>query len=191
MLNPDAGAALVEFALVSPAFIALLMGAMEMGYESYMANVLDGTLNRAARSITMQTASDATIRNQLDQDLRDTIGITNNEITLTVHRESVSRYSQVLSRGEPLNDTNHNNQCDPGESYEDLNGNRRFDANAVRPDWGSANDVVVYKVTASFPRLFPIGSLIGLPDNMTLSSTKMLRIQPFGSQARASLLNCS
>jgi Flp pilus assembly protein TadG len=93
---------MVEFALVSPAFLALLMGAFELGYESYMANVLDGTLNRAARSITMESASEATIRAQLDQDLRDTMLITDNDVTLDIKRESVTRYSQIVHRAKPM-----------------------------------------------------------------------------------------
>jgi hypothetical protein len=71
-----------------------------------------------------------------------------------------------------------------------LNDNRRFDTNAVRADWGNAGDVVVYTVTANFPRLFPVAGLIGLSNTVSLSSTKMVRIQPFGVQTPAMLRSC-
>lgn len=188
--GPQAGATLVEFALVLPVFLALLMGAMDLGYERYMAGVLDGTLNRAARSITLEAGNEAATRRALDTEIRNTMRLTRADITLTITRESAKRYRQIVSRGEPLNDVNHNNRCDRGETFEDVNGNGRFDANSVRSDWGGAGDVLVYQVTAQMPRLFPVAAFVGLPDTMTLSATKMLRIQPFGPQMRTSVRSC-
>lgn len=187
---PQAGATLVEFSLVLPVFLVLLMGAIDLGYERYMAGVLDGTLNQASRSITLQAGDDAATRLALDNAIRQTMGLTRTDISLDITRASAKNYRQIIMRGEPLNDANHNNRCDPGETFEDVNANGRFDSDSLRSEWGDADDVLVYQVTARMPRLFPVAGFIGLPDTITLTSTKMLRIQPFESQTGIRLLPC-
>lgn len=186
----ERGATLVELALVAPVFLALLMATMEFGYEFYMDSVLEGTLTKSARDLSLETASDASVRTALDADLKDTMRLTNADIVVNVSREAVSRYSQVSTRKEPFNDANHNNLCDNGETFEDLNNNGHYDTDTTMSGWGNADDVVIYKVTVSFSRLFPIGGLLGLGNDTNLTSTRMLRIQPFSNRRRPALLSC-
>ncbi|MFM7027320.1 MAG: TadE/TadG family type IV pilus assembly protein [Chakrabartia sp.] len=188
--NHERGATLVEFALVAPVFLTLLMAAMEFGYELYMDSVLEGTLTKAARDLSLETASDTSVRAALDADLRDTMRLTHKDVVVSVSREAVSRYSRVTNRSEPFNDANHNNVCDDGETFEDLNDNGDYDADTTLMDWGNADDVVIYNVTVSFSRLFPIGGFLGFSDDTALTSTRMLRIQPFSNRSRPPLLTC-
>ena len=47
---------------------------------------------------------------------------------------------------------------------------------------GGARDAVLYTVTVSYPRAFPLMHLIGLPETVTSRSQTVLRNQPYGSQ---------
>ena len=135
------GASAVELALISPVAFALLFGAMEFGYEMHMNNILQGALAKATRKITLESASDRNARAALDQEIRDLMGLTHKEATIVIKREAGARFSQFQSRGEPLNDNNHNNQCDAGETYEDLNNNNAYDSQAISQGWGESDDI--------------------------------------------------
>ena len=43
------GATLVEFALVSPVMLFMMMGVFDVGYGVYMRSVLDGAIQKAGR----------------------------------------------------------------------------------------------------------------------------------------------
>ncbi len=184
------GSSAVEFALISPVAFAMLFGAMEFGYEMYMNNILQGALAKATRKITLESASDANARAALDQEIRNMMGLTHKEATILITREAGTRFSQFQSRGEPLNDNNHNNQCDAGETYEDVNNNNAYDSQAISQGWGESDDIILYSVKVTFPRLLPIGGLVGLPDTTALTSTQMMRIQPFSNRSRPALRSC-
>jgi hypothetical protein len=47
---------------------------------------------------------------------------------------------------------------------------------------GGARDVVLYTANVTYPRMFPLHSMIGLPSNVTVSATTVLRNQPFDEQ---------
>ena len=51
---------------------------------------------------------------------------------------------------------------------------------------GGAKDVVVYSVTVTYPRLFPVAKLIGLSENVKLNATTVLANQPYGDQENLS-----
>jgi len=50
---------------------------------------------------------------------------------------------------------------------------------------GSARDAVLYSVTVSYPRAFPIMKLLGFSPTVTTRSRTVLRNQPYGPQNRA------
>lgn len=184
------GATLVEFAFAAPIFLVVLMAAMEFGYLLFMQSVLEGALTKAARDLTLESASTESVRAALDEEIGDMIRLTRKGVDVAVRREAVSRYSQIRTRAEPLADSNGNGRCDAGETFEDVNHNGQFDAQAVRSEWGGADDVVVYTVTLRFGRLFPVADFIGMSDETSLTSTKMLRIQPFENRSRPTLRSC-
>jgi Flp pilus assembly protein TadG len=51
--NPSGGGAAVEFALVLPIFLALVMGALDYGYYFFSAQVVTGAAREGARAGTM------------------------------------------------------------------------------------------------------------------------------------------
>ena len=53
----ERGAALVEFALIAPALLVLLLGMFELGYNYYMQSQFQGAIQKAARDEPFNTAS--------------------------------------------------------------------------------------------------------------------------------------
>jgi Flp pilus assembly pilin Flp len=56
------GATIVEFALVSPVMILMMMGLGDMGYQVYAQSILNGAMQKAARDSAIQGgANDVTV----------------------------------------------------------------------------------------------------------------------------------
>ena len=72
---------------------------------------------------------------------------------------------------EPFEDTNGNNQRDPGECYRDINGNGSWDAEPGTTGQGGANDVVLYTMKVTYPRLFPLYGMLGWSGNQSIAAS--------------------
>lgn len=183
------GAAAVEFALISPVMVLVLMGLFDMGYTLYAGVMLQGALQEAARNSTVEGAAqalttiDSTVENQV---LRV---VPNADLVFT--RKSYSNFSDV-GLAEDYTDTNGNGACDAGEPYEDANGNGAWDQDRGTNGLGGARDAVLYTVTMTYRRPFPMASLIGLSENVSNEATTVLRNQPYDLQKSiAKLDNCA
>ena len=47
---------------------------------------------------------------------------------------------------------------------------------------GGARDAVLYKISVSYPRIMPIGRLVGGPSTQNMNAVAVLRNQPYGLQ---------
>lgn len=191
LIADSGGVTIVEFALIAPALMVLLLGVFDLGYNVYTNEMLQGAIQRAARGSTIQGAEG----NQAYLD-----GIVTKEVhsvaanaTLTFERKSYASFSRV-GRPEDYTDSNADNICDNGEPYEDANGNGKWDLDPGASGFGGARDAVLYTVTVKYPRLVPINAFLpGLNKDFTLKATTVLRNQPYGAQGPASappVLNC-
>lgn len=72
---------------------------------------------------------------------------------------------------------------DPGECIDDVNANGVWDADPGRTGQGGASAVTLYTVSLSFPNMFPVARLFGWPSRSTVSSTTVLKNQPYASQS--------
>lgn len=179
LIADKAGAALIEFAIISPVLLMLIMGSLEFGLNVYMRAVLEGAMQQAGRNSSLQTAQsstsaiDALITTQVHNILPNAV--------VTFTRENYSTYSNV-GRPEDFTDTNGNGVRDPGECFQDLNGNGVWDADAGRTGLGGANDVVEYTATVTYSKFIPAASALGISPTTSISATTMLRNQPFATQ---------
>jgi hypothetical protein len=77
------------------------------------------------------------------------------------------------------------------ERYVDANNNSRWDADRGKVGLGGARDAVLYTVVVTYPRMFPMYSLVGLPNDVTVEASTVLRSQPFDEQDRTQIQrNC-
>ncbi len=173
------GATIIEFAIVAPVMCLLLMGISDMAYQIYAQAILNGALQKAGRDSTIQGAPNNTAA--IDQKVTDMVKKIAANATFTYTRKNYDSFS--LIKPEPFTDTNGNGVRNTGECYTDVNGNGQWDSDPGTNGQGGANDVTVYTVSVTYPRLFPVASLFGWSKNQTLTASTLLKNQPYASQS--------
>lgn len=177
------GATFVEFALLSPVLLLLLMGLFDLCHRSYVQSILTGALQAAARKGTLEGNATTTAAAAIDAAVIAKVRPVANNLRWISDRKYYRGYDGVTA--EPFDDVNRNDRYDPGECFTDFNGNRLWDADPGKTGQGGANDITVYTVQVTFPRLFPLSGLLGLAAEQQVSATTALKNQPYDAQSAA------
>jgi Flp pilus assembly protein TadG len=171
------GSTIVEFAIVSPVFLILLLGVFDIGQMAYGKAVLNGAVEKAARSGSLETA-DTTAADTL---VTNTIKPVLPNATVTTSRKSYYDFADV-SRKEKWTDTNGNGTCDNGENYVDENRSGSWESDVGKSGNGGAGDVVLYTVTVTYKPIFTARWFSTYNTNRTLSAVGVRKNQPFADQ---------
>ena len=183
------GVTIVEFALVAPVLLAVVMGGFELAYQGYVQAVVRGELMKAGRDNALERAASDEERFIIDEQIRQAIQrVAPSARIAPPQRVAFSSYARVRSPAEP--DGNNNGICEPGETYEDSNRNGRWDSNSGIENGSGAKDVVVYTVNVEYDRLFPVGALVGMSNTVEISASTNLRIQPYDMQGPVPIRTC-
>lgn len=172
------GVTILEFAMVAPVMLLLLLGLFDLGYRAYAASVLQGALHDAARMATVGGYSMA----QIDARVKTRLSNFATRSTVTTAAASYYEFSGVSQPEKIVGDTVPLNSYNPGDCFEDVNGNNAYDTDRGRSGTGNADDIVRYSVTITFPRVFPLGTFMGWPNTQTLSANTVLRNQPYAGR---------
>ncbi len=183
------GATIVEFAVVAPIFIGIIMFIFDMGFMAYARSILSGEVNAVGRASALETATDET-RADMDARVAEQVRLIVPDGAVTFERESFNTYGLAQTRVEPFVDVNDNDRCDTGESYLDLNGNSRFDLDGARAGGGGARDVVIYTATLRYTRFFPVAEFFGMNRDVELQARTILKNQPFDQQSQPNSRVC-
>jgi len=159
-----------------------MIGAFDVGHTLYVRAVVQGALQKAARDsglesgLTNNAALDAKVSSQIKD-------VTGNAADVKFKRRFYRTFSAAAAaRAEPFTDTNGNSKCDGGEPFEDQNHNNVRDADGADEGQGGAKDSVLYTVTVSYPRMFPLNGLMNLSNTTTVNGSMILANQPYGDQ---------
>lgn len=183
------GATLIEFALLAPALIVLLLGLFEMGYNYYTQAQLQGAVQRAARESSTQSANSN--HAQVDANVAEAVHYIAPGATLKFSRKAYSSFSDV-HRAEDYDDLNKDNVCNDGEPFEDANGNGLWDSDRGAIGGGGARDAVLYVVDVTYNRAFGAARFFGASDTFTTQAVTVLRNQPWDGQEISSKVgNCT
>lgn len=185
LADDQTGAAIVEFALIAPVLLMTLFGLFDLGHGMYTKAMLQGAIEKASRDSTIESSTTGALDAKVSTVVRR---IAPNAV-LGFTRASYTSFSSV-GQPEDFVDTNANSSCDNGETFEDANSNGTWDAEQGRTGNGAARDAVLYTVTVSYPRQFPIARLIGQSNTMQLSVRTILRNQPYNLQAVPPTASC-
>lgn len=169
---------IVEFAMVAPVMLLLLLGLFDLGYRAYASSVLQGALHDAARMATVGGYS----MDQIDARVKTRLSNFATRSTVTTAAASYYEFSGVSQPEKIVSDTVPLNAYNPGDCFEDVNGNNAYDTDRGRSGTGNADDIVRYSVTITFPRILPMGHLMGWGDTQTLTSNTVLRNQPYAGR---------
>lgn len=188
LVRDQRGTAFMEFALAAPLFLLLALGGIDYCWQLYGQQVLQGAVNKAARSSTLEGyVNDPS---SLDSQVRAKVKTVFSNAQVNFSRKSYESFSEV-GKPEPFTDKNSNNRYDSGECFEDMNGNGNWDADRGSSGNGSADDVVVYVATMKYNRILPVWRMLGQPQEKTLVSTTVLRNQPYTTNTATSKVICT
>ena len=172
------GATALEFTIVAPVMLLLMMGLGDLLYQIYAQSVLNGAVQKAGRDSGIEGGS--ANGDTIDARVQSMVGKILGNATFTSSRKSYDTFSEVAP--EPFTDTNGNGVRDAGECFSDVNGNGTWDADPGRAGQGGAGAVTLYTMTASYPRVFPVAQLFGWSAKQTISATTLLKNQPYATQ---------
>lgn len=175
------GVIAVEFALVAPVLMLMLMGLFDLSYNMYTTQMLQGAIENAARNSSIEGAKGR--ETQLDAMITTAVRAVAPAAALTFTRRAYSSFTKA-GRPEDFTDVDSDGTCSKGEPFEDANGNGKWDTDGGKTGFGGARDAVLYTVVVKYQRAFPIAGLIpGQNKTFTLSAATVLRNQPYGQQA--------
>jgi Flp pilus assembly protein TadG len=178
------GIAAVEFAVIAPVFLVVLMGGMDFGHTLYTQAVLQGAVQKAARDSALEDGGSPTRQAAVDAVVREQALTLMNTADVQITRRGYRSFSQAAAaQAETWTDSDGNGTCNGGEVYSDANLNGQWDRDGSAASQGGAKDVTVYTVTMTYPRLFPTNTLIGFPANTTIQAQTVLQNQPYADQA--------
>lgn len=185
-----AGATIIEFAIVAPVLIVMLLGFFDTAHTLYMKAQLTGLLQKAARDSTLQNMSTAAAEAAMDANITRQVKVLARNATVVTSRRFYRNYNDAAAKvPESWGDTNGDGRCNNNESFTDTNGNGVWDADGgdggsiSSTPGGGAQDRTIYTVTVSYPHLFPLWKFLGTSPNAALTATTVLANQPYTDQS--------
>lgn len=181
------GATLIEFAFILVPLCILVLGGLDLGYQSYVRSVLQGSLNDVARSGSMEApelaCTTGTVEERIQCSIETKVDSIARNATYDIQMSNYFEFSGVGRSEKLVTDHDSNGVYDEGDCWEDLNENGQYDTDAGREGIGRADDVVFYDVTVTMPRLLPVGKLLGVPNEYRITAQTAIRNQPYARQA--------
>ena len=171
------GNVIIEFAILAPVFLLLLLGTFDIGQMVYGRAVLHGAVEEAARSSSLETANTA----EADAKVEAAIAPILPNATFESSRVSYFDFNDV-GRPEAWNDLDGDGTCNGGETYTDENRNGNWDPDVGVSGNGGAGDVVLYTVTVAYHPTFGVPFPGNQEGDRTFSATAVKKNQPFADQ---------
>ena len=181
----EQGVSAVEFALIAPVFIGILLVAFEFGFAFYARAILQGAVEEAARTASLENTQWTAISDRVNSRVRQVIPVSDSETEISFDLDPTYYANYVdLELPEDFEDDNNNNQWDIDECFVDRNHNQIYDTDVGLEGRGGAQDVVVIDATLVYVRPFPLWRMFGLEPTQTIRISTFLRNQPFSAQAQ-------
>ncbi len=172
------GVAAVEFAMVAPVFLLILIATFDLGHMAYGYSVLNGAVQEAARTSSLETGDTALA----DSRVMSVVGPVLPGAEFEFSRLNYVDFNDV-GRPESWNDANGDGTCSEDETYVDENGNGVWDVDIGMDGNGGAGDVVIYEVGVTYEPVFGVPLFAQRGEERTLTATTAVkRNQPFAAQ---------
>ena len=185
--DDERGSYIIEFALITPALLVVMMGLLDMTYRLYAKSMLEGAVLKAARDSTLETGSTAANNTLVDNIVKDSFKQVNGKVVAGDYTFTRRNFADFTKAGKMEPATGPGGLCAPPAgstifTYVDINNSGTWDDGAVAGQ-GGANDAVLYTVTVRHESLFPVNSLFGAERYQTIRASTVLRNQPYNNQA--------
>lgn len=185
----EGGATLVEFALLMLPLSLILFGSMDMGFLLYYRSQLQGALNDVARAASVESpqlaVEGSTLDERVDKALKKRVGQLVGHPTYKITKSNYFKYGSAGKPEKLTTDVDKDGQYDKGvDCWSDEYPDGKFTTSIIARDGrGSADDVAVYEVELTAPRLLPTAGLFGVSPNYKIIARTAVRNQPFAAQA--------
>ncbi len=178
----ERGSVLIEFALVTPILVVLLMGILELGMAFFVMSLLEASVREASRyGITGRTEEGMSRADAILAIIEDrTIGL----VDMTKIQVDTLVYPNfgAIGTGETYVDGNANGAYDDGETFTDSNSNGVRDADVGVPGVGGSGDIVLYRIRYNWELLTPFtAGFIGKDGKIPISASVAVRNEPWGT----------
>lgn len=181
------GATVIEFAIILPTMMVLIMGLSDMLFQQYAQAILSGAVQKAGRDSTLQGADTSTVDTKVLSLMSSLLKTSSPSCPASTaaswcsKRYAYDTFTEVAP--EPFTDTDGDTICNHGEPFSDVNANGSWDANPGSTGQGGANSVALYSMTMTYQRLFPVANLLGWSSTATITATTLLKNQPYAAQS--------
>lgn len=183
LLRDRRGSAAVDFAIIGPSLVLMLIGILEAAMLLTSQTLLQTAVTDAARSGLTGQPGDGLTRAELIRLAAERVG--GNLIRPEHLRLETLVYESFANVGkpEPYTDVNSNGAYDPGEPFTDVNGNGSWDLDQGRSGLGGPNDIVLYRILYDWQPMTPLlrGLLPG--GKLELSASFAVRNEPFPEES--------
>ncbi|HEX7007115.1 MAG TPA: TadE/TadG family type IV pilus assembly protein [Alphaproteobacteria bacterium] len=171
------GSEAIEFALIFPGFLLILVGAIEFAVVTFIGAILESAMADASRfGITGGAPSGMTREEYVLQIVADrTYGL----VDLDKAKLETLVYPSFgdIGKPEPFIDENDNDAYDLGEDFTDVNGNGQWDPDMGAVGLGGPGEVVLYRITYTWGMLTPV--LEPIIGSITQSASTAVRNEPY------------
>lgn len=179
-LRQDArGSTAVEFALIGPALILMVVGITELGLMVAAQRILDDATfvgSRTGKTGYVNTGS--TQAATIAANIRKAASSYLDPSKITLQSISYPDYSYM--KPEVFVDKNKNGKRDSNESYTDSNGNGKYDDGTGTSGAGSCGEIVAYTATYNWTLMTPMMSgLLGTKGIVPLTSRVVVKNEPY------------
>lgn len=179
----ERGSTATEFAMVAPVLLMIIFALLDLGFRQYIASQLQGSLDQAARTVTVGGVPASTVSTFVTGRIRRILP----GATVAINTKSYDDFASV-GKPEPITtDTAPLGSYNIGDCFEDMNGNGVWDADSGSSGTGTSEDIVYYTAVVTYPALLPLGKLLGWPSTETVSASMMMRNQPYATQAQPAI----
>lgn len=169
----------VEFALIVPVFVLLVMGIVEFSMIMFTSAVMESATNSTSRLgktgyVPPGQSREQAIRNNITARTTGLLDPTKITINTYVY-ETLNRIGEpepcISPPRTPCGGT-------AGVNFVDINGNGRWDADMARSGQGGAGDIVVYTAQYPWQVVTPVVSAI-IGRVFTISTRTVVKNEPF------------
>lgn len=173
------GVTMVEFGIIAPFLMLLIIGIVELGLMMAGQAVLDNAAFVASRTgKTGYADKDKTQTKMITEAIQKAAAAFLDPAKITVTSTAYSDYDSM--QPEPFTDTNKNGVWDTGEPYTDVNKNGSYDKNAGASGYGGSGQVVLYTASYDWRLVTPmIGKLVGKNNIVQLKTRVVVKNEPY------------
>lgn len=175
------GVAILEFGLTAPVVILAVVGLVELGTMMFVNSLVEGGLREAARfGITGYAPAGVSREDRILQIVaKNTIGLVDMS-TATVTQLVYPGFGAVGQPEPFVDEPPANGAYDPGEEFQDINGNGVWDADMGVAGAGGPSAVVLYTIAVDWPALTPVfRPFMGANGKIRMAASVAVRNEPF------------